>query len=994
MLKIKLPFFQALALFLFLLPFSSFSQTTVSGTVVDEDSGEPLIGVNIYVKGTVSGTVTNIRGEFMLSTNTPPPFSLVFSSIGFQSQEMELSGESKDLKVTMVTQSLLGQEVVVSATRVEEDILESPITIEKMDILAIQGSTSDNYYKSIYQLKGVDMTQSSFNFQIVNARGFNSTGNTRFIQQTDGMDTQAPALNFPIGNLNGPSELDVESVEMIPGAQSALYGPNAFNGILMVNSKSPFEYQGLSAQVRMGVNHVGGNANQNAAPVYEGSFRYAKAINNRFAFKISGTYSRADDWWGTDYSDRNTLLTPEGFSYNPGSDALHKHGDEASINMSIFRLSDDWRVIASTGVDGNPNVPFPGIFEIGTTAEDYADAGDLPSHVISSTPFEEQYMVDYDNWNAKVNIGLAYRLKEKIELSYLFNGGFGTSVYTGAQRYSLQNFGIQQHRLQLKADNYFVRAYTTIENSGDSYIAEFLGKRIHDIEVQRQRTSDQSISRWFGDYAIQYLRNLYDLGLAPGEINSLTDAELIARTGMNRVQIQEGSHNKARGDVDGLYRVEPGTEEFEEVKKQALEGTVPDGPKFNDNSALYHVEGQYDLAKHVDGLDGLIIGGNFRQFLLRSNGTIFAQDIPDGKSINEFGFFGQVVQNFWDQKFKLLASIRYDKNENFDGVVSPRISGVVKVRKKHNIRASYQTGFRMPTTQGQFIDLDIISARLLGGLPWVNQQYGIDDFNSFTGSSVAAYSQVVFDQGSTDQAINDPANLALLESAPAFRPVVPERVRSFEIGYKSLVKNRLLIDFAYYFNLYNDFISQVQVRKADTVVDPNSGAVSLNYATLLNGTSDNSFQYYTNIDEQVTAHGLVFGLDYQFDKGYTLGGNYNFNQLREDLASRGFLSEFNTPEHKFNISFSNRKLTKRLGFGVNYRWQDSFRWESSFAVGDVPAFSSLDGFVTYSIPNARTIVKFGGSNLLNSKFTQSKGGPDIMGVYYITITYDQMMRRN
>ncbi len=970
-------------------PLTLLAQTQVSGVVVDEDNGEPLIGVNIHIKGTVSGTITNIRGEFRLSTNTPLPFVLVFSSIGFQSQELEITGESNDLRISLLTQTLLGQEVVVSATRVEEDILESPVTIEKMDILAIQGSTSDNYYKSIYQLKGVDMTQSSFNFQIVNARGFNSTGNTRFIQQTDGMDTQAPALNFPIGNLNGPSELDVESVEMIPGAQSALYGPNAFNGILMVNSKSPFEYQGFSAMLRMGVNHVGPNANQEAAPVYEGSVRYAKSfLKDRLAFKINLTYSRADDWWGTDYTDRNTGLTPEGFTYNPGSDALHKHGDEATLNMSILRLSESWGITAST------NDPyFPGIFQPGVTAKDYADAGDLPSQVYTPTPWEEQHMVDYDNWNAKGNFGLAYRINEKMELSYLFNGGWGTSVYTGAQRYSLQNFNIMQHRLQLKGDNYFVRAYATIENSGDSYIAEFLGKRIQDLQVNQYRPADfGGISRWFGDYAIQYTRNLYDLGLNPGEINNLTDAELQQRTGMTRTEIQQMGHSFARETVDGLYRVEAGTPEFEKLKEEALIGVVPDGPKFNDNSALYHAEAQYDLAKHLGGIDGLVVGGNVRQFYLNSNGTIF-DDLPDGRTINEYGFYGQLSQDLFNDKFRFMGSVRYDKNENFDGVVSPRISGVYRVKENHNIRASYQTGFRMPTTQGQFIDLDIISARLLGGLPWAQEKYNLAAPNSFTGQSVAAYSKAVFDNGSTQEAID--SFTYLLEVNDNFEAVKPERVRSFEIGYKSLIGNRLLLDVAYYFNWYTDFITQVRVRQAEYQEDSLGNQTDqLNYATLLNGTSENSFQYYTNVENQITSHGFVIGGSYQFNRGYVFGANYNFNELRDDLSAQGFLAEFNTPMHKFNISFSNRKLTKRWGFGANFRWQDAFFWESSFANGDVPAITNLDGFVTYSMPEVRTTIKVGGSNLINSKFFQSKGGPDVMGVYYVTLVYDDMMRRN
>ncbi|HEY5824666.1 MAG TPA: carboxypeptidase-like regulatory domain-containing protein, partial [Cyclobacteriaceae bacterium] len=233
-------------LLFFCASFPALAQTKISGVVKDE-KGEGLAGVNLIIKGRVIGTVTDINGNFNLTVNDNPPMTVVISFIGYATQEIQITNSSPTaLDIKMEEQTLLGQEVVVSASRVEERIMESPVSIEKMDILAVQSTPADNYYKGIANLKGVDVTTSSINFQIINTRGFGSTGNTRFVQLTDGMDTQAPALNFPIGNLNGPSELDVESLELIPGASSALYGPNAFNGILLVNSKSAFDYQGLS----------------------------------------------------------------------------------------------------------------------------------------------------------------------------------------------------------------------------------------------------------------------------------------------------------------------------------------------------------------------------------------------------------------------------------------------------------------------------------------------------------------------------------------------------------------------------------------------------------------------------------------------------------------------------------------------------------------------------------------------------------------------------
>jgi len=365
---------------------AAFAQTTISGKVTDGTSGEPLAGVNIVVKGRVIGTVTDVNGAYSLKVNDAPPLTLSFSFVGFRTQEIEVTNaNTAGLDIKMEEQTVLGQEIVVSASRAEEAIMQSPVSIEKMDILGVQNTASENYYKGLINMKGLDMTQSSVNFQIINARGFNSTGNTRFVQLTDGMDTQAPALNFPIGNLNGPSELDVESVEFLPGSASALYGPNAFNGILLVNSKNPFEYQGLSAFAKVGVNHIGDSdlnsdgtkiGPGSAKPMLEGALRYAKAFNNRFAFKVALSYSKATDWYGTNLQDKNAGVNP-GYSSNPGADRVHAFGDEVSTNIGLLALNPTFQSQVNAAGLG-------------------AYLGNLPNDIVSRTPYKEQYLVDYN----------------------------------------------------------------------------------------------------------------------------------------------------------------------------------------------------------------------------------------------------------------------------------------------------------------------------------------------------------------------------------------------------------------------------------------------------------------------------------------------------------------------------------------------------------------------------------------------------------------------
>lgn len=944
-------------------------QSQISGKVTDSATGEPIAGANILVKGKVVGTVTDVDGNFSLRVTDPPPFTLVFSFVGYRTIELPVaSGNTENIEVKLEEQLTLADEIVVSASRVEERILESPVSIEKMDILEVRTTPSESYYKGLANLKGVDVTASSINFQILNARGFGSTGNTRFVQLIDGMDTQAPALNFPIGNLNGPSELDVESVELIPGASSALYGPNAFNGIVLITSKNPFEYQGLTAMAKLGVNHVGKNADfDGPSPVFDGAIRYAKVFGNKFALKVNASAMKAEDWHGSDTYDKERGRTPSSLGFNPGSDRLHFMGDEASINLAIFPFSSGWRVFARSGTN---------VFDAQYSADDYAD--DLPNHVVSLTPYKEEDLIDYGAENYKANAGLYYRITDKLELSALYNGGFGTSIYTGAQRYSLSNFSIQQGRIQLRGDNFFVRAYTTMENSGDSYITEFLAKRVNDLAVNRGNPAFSDVSGYLATYATEYIRHLYNEGLAPGDVGQLADNE--------RINIERAAHNFARSVADSKFILDPSSAAFAEIKSKAMKGTVPSGPRFNDKTNLYHGEVQYDFKNAIDVVE-LQAGSSFRMFDLNSNGTIF-DDKTENITIKEYGAYVQAGKWVADRTIKFSGSVRYDKNENFKGRVNPRIAAVIKAGENHNFRLSYQTGFRIPSTQGQHIDLNVLSSRLLGGLQRYADKYDIvrtsstGQVLSFEGTSVQRFRQEIFATGNVGQAVET------LVPFTKFNPVKPEQVRAIEVGYKSVVNNNFLLDLSYYYNIYNSFITQVLVVTA--APDP---AGNPNYLTILNSNADNTFSIYTNAPGQVTAQGAVAGFTYNFLKGYTAGANYNWNKLGD--VPEGFIAEFNTPEHKVNISFGNRKVTDRLGFNLTWRWQDGFDWQSSFTnytLYPVPAYNTLDAQVSYRIPSLKSTFKLGGSNIFNQKYIMSGGGPNIGGLYYISVTFDELMR--
>lgn len=166
---------------------------------------------------------------------------------------------------------------------------------------------------------------------------------------------------------------------------------------------------------------------------------------------------------------------------------------------------------------------------------------------------------------------------------------------------------------------------------------------------------------------------------------------------------------------------------------------------------------------------------------------------------------------------------------------------------------------------------------------------------------------------------------------------------------------------------------------------------SPNLGSLLQGNADNTFQIYTNATEQITSQGAAIGLDYALSKGYTIGGNYNWNMLNtQDADGQSFVFGFNTPEHKFVAKFGNRKLTEKIGFNIAYRWQSAFDWESSFGDGRIDEFGTLDAQVSYKLPS-KMMLKVGGSNLTNNYYRQSFGAPNIGAIYYVSITFDQLM---
>lgn len=901
-------------------------QVSITGTVTDAETKSGIEGASIVVKGKLTGTMTDRSGKFSLKTNTSVPFTLTVSVVGYQKQDIEIT-TATDVNISLTPSAVLMDEMVFSASRVEESILESPVSIEKMDIRSIRETPSVNFYDGLQNIKGLEMVTSGLTYKQVNTRGFNDTGNARFLQLVDGVDNQTPGLNFAVGNLFGSSDLDMESVELIPGSASALYGPVAFNGVLMMRTKDPWLYQGLSAQTRIGVNHI----NEEYAdphPLYDLSIRYAKAINDKFAFKLNASYFTGLDWYATNYEDvnPNTPADQRGDD-NPARNALNIYGDDAATTI-------------------------PGIGEV------------------SRTGYEERFLLDYDVYSLKLNGALHYRITDNIEVLYQYNYNQGRAAYTGSNRFQLNNFNFQQHRIEMKGANYFVRAYANLEDSNDSYNGKGLGQLINRTWVQDFNgnivSPQNADAMWYTRYTAAFM----------GDIDG----------------VSANSHDAARSFAD-VGRFLPGTPEFEAAKSQLIATQGMGGAGILSQSKFYHAEGQYDFTGIIKPVD-VLVGGNFRMYDMFTNGTLY-DDLNNKVTIKEGGAFVQVSKKLLSDKLKLTGSLRYDKNQNFDGRLTPRVSGVYAINGNHHFRSSYQTGFRNPTPGDQYIKLNAGPITILGGVPDNSKGMNVYE-NSFTSASLDpfynAFYGALMGGASPDVALMQAKDLLVKSDVPYIKP---ERVQTFEIGYKGLFANKLYVDANYYYSAYNDFIlNQVVMQPQHEILLPDGSINPEAAADLLNQNTRHLYQLYTNAGDRVSSQGATLGLSYLLPGDFTLGGNATWADFDLQNADENEIPRFNTPKWRTTMTLGKSSLWKNAGFQVAWRWQDTFNWYGTFnqmRPGTINAYSVVDAQISYKATPIKSIIKLGANNIFNKQVYQAYGSPSIGAMYFISITFDQSM---
>jgi len=273
---------------LFLLVFTSlhgYSQTaTLKGRISTTD-GDVAVGISIFIKDTKIGTVSKTDGTYRLEKIPAGAQTVVVSGIGYKRIEQTIGlspNEETVANFVLEVEAVKAQDIVVyGASRRRQKLTEAPAAVNVITPAELErGSIHGQLGKVLEHQPGIDVAQSGANDFNINTRGFNNSINRRVLVLIDGRDPSTPLLNLQEWNSLATTLSDVQQIEVVRGPGSALFGTNAYNGVINITTFAPRDVVGTRAAFTFGEWNT-----------YRGEFRHAQTFGN-FAFKINGGFAR------------------------------------------------------------------------------------------------------------------------------------------------------------------------------------------------------------------------------------------------------------------------------------------------------------------------------------------------------------------------------------------------------------------------------------------------------------------------------------------------------------------------------------------------------------------------------------------------------------------------------------------------------------------------------------------------------------------------------
>jgi iron complex outermembrane receptor protein len=273
--------------FVMLVSATMLAQTTITGVVKDAQTGETLLGANVKVSGKAIGTTTDFDGKFLLKVADAPPFTLEISMLGFKAVNVEITENNQTVDVSLKEDATSLEEIVFSASRRKQKVQEAPASVSIItpkDIL--NSAAAVDPVMNLANIAGVQMQQQSANTINIEMRAGSGVFGTSTFPILDYRYLVTPSAGTFSSYQSGMSNIDIQRVEVVRGAASALYGPGVTSGVVHFMSKSPIDYPGTTVEM------LGGTLSTTGMTV-----RHAfKNDNDKFGFKVNVRYMKGKDF--------------------------------------------------------------------------------------------------------------------------------------------------------------------------------------------------------------------------------------------------------------------------------------------------------------------------------------------------------------------------------------------------------------------------------------------------------------------------------------------------------------------------------------------------------------------------------------------------------------------------------------------------------------------------------------------------------------------------
>lgn len=858
------------------------AQLVVEGQVKD-DTGEPLVGVNILVKGINSGSITDSDGEFSIKAPNKNS-TLVFSFIGFETLEFPLNGKS-NIVVEMTSSATELDQVVVSASRKKEKVLEAPSSISVISAKEVESNVSLTTTDHLYSASGVDVSKTGLTSSNVVIRGFNNVFSGAVLTMVDNRVASVPSLRVNSTQMIPGNSDDIASIEVLKGPASAIYGPFSSNGVIHILTKSPLDLEKDSeTKVSFGAGEK---------DLLNTSVRTSGKINDNLGYKISMNYLRGRDW------DR----------------------DSSDLDQEMAAWSDGWIQLSKQGPNGT------------------IMTGDSVAVVKDN---------DINNWNVDARIDYRMNDDTKVILSAGRSNTNGIEL-TGLGAGEARDWSYSYWQARLLHKDLFIQAYGNESDAGESFMRRSGNLIIDNsqfISYQIQHSTEiGSLALTYG--ADAYLTRPKTLGTINGN-NENSDnidekgvyvqgkyafndkIDLIGALRYDNHTFVEGTQMSPRAAM--VYKINP-RNTFRLSYNKAF-----DSPSAL-NYSLDILSGYLPTGIGVRGI-GNRGGFTFNRDNNENINSFFSPYAPGQLALNDIASTNVAWEVFkGGLKDEMVASMSQMfplPIEQIEGMVDvalmelfpSALMGLQNTLMVLNLDENASSPF-IPISADAIQDVDplinsISTTREIGYKGFLRDRLAatIDVYKTnitdFVGPLQVMNPNVFIEGNSAFMALMDPN--AINESADAYGLVLS----SLDGAYTETANGIMEDDIA-------------------------SGLAQIPYGTVMpeEYAGNDVIMTYANFGD-VTINGMDFAATYYLDDKTKVAGTYSWVDKNEYETAEGILVPLNAPAKKASLSVST-KLFDTFDLNVRYRWQDAFPVNSGVYVGEVDDFAITDITLGYNL---------------------------------------------